>query len=65
MTKELNDLYVQMLMFSNSPKSYRDLKKYYEKVGMKHQSQTFANLLETRFQELPNLDDYNPNTYQK
>jgi hypothetical protein len=62
MTKELNDLYIQMLMFPNSPKAYRDLKKYYEKIDMSHQTQAFASILETRFNE---LNDYNSNNYQK
>lgn len=59
MKKELNLLYMEMLKYPKSPKTYRELKDYYNKEDMKDEAKAFGYLLETRFNETPSLHDNN------
>jgi hypothetical protein len=56
MKKELNILYLELLKYPNSPKSYRNLVSYYDSK----ESLAFQELLKIRFQ-----DDYYPNIDQE
>jgi hypothetical protein len=62
MKKELNLLYLELLKYPNSPKTYRELKSYYAKEGKHHEAKAFDHLLETRFNETPSLYANNPDS---
>lgn len=55
MTLELNNLYLEMLKFPNSPKVYRDLAKYHANLQQLEQANAFIHLLKIRFDQLPDL----------
>lgn len=54
-------IYVELIKKPESPKYYRELKKYYLSKGMSNEANAFDNLLKIMFNEYPNLDDHNAN----
>lgn len=59
------DLYLQLLLYPHSPKSYRDLKNYYQKANMSIEADAFDFLLQTKFQEIPKLHVNDSSANQK
>jgi hypothetical protein len=65
MKQALNLLLLELLKFPNSPKTYRELQVYYAKEGKATEAKAFGHLLETRFKEMPSLNDHNANPHQQ
>jgi hypothetical protein len=65
MNKKLNELYLELIKFPDSPKVYRDLKEYYAEIGKPYEAKAFEYLLSTRHNEIPTLNDYSSNTDKK
>lgn len=57
---ELYKIFIEMLQYPNSPKVYRNMRDFYDKVGKSHEAKAFSYLLEMKFNELQNDDnDFN------
>lgn len=55
---ELPQIFIEMLQYPNAPKVYRLLRDFYNKAGKIHESKAFAKLLEIKFNELQDDNNY-------
>ena len=57
---DINYLYTALLKRPDTPKVYRDLRSYYQQLGMSNEAEAFALLLKEQFNELDYLPDNHP-----
>ena len=57
----ITNLYTALLKHPDTPKVYRDLRDYYQAVGLNDEAKAFTHLLKELFHELPDVNVSNTN----